>query len=43
MARQGRKQQARLNARIKGYTTTIAGDANRQTQFTKPGSNKKSH
>ncbi len=40
---QGRKQKAKLEARQRGYTKTIASDSSRSTQFTKPGSNKKSH
>jgi len=41
MAKKGRKQQARLTARIKGYEKTLAGDSSRSTQMTRPGSNKK--
>lgn len=41
MARQGKKQAVRLAARVKGYDQVVSADANRKTQFTKPGSNKK--
>lgn len=40
--KQGKKQKARLEARKTGYKKTIASDASKSSQFTEPGSNKKS-
>lgn len=41
--RKGKKQKAKLQARINSYNKTITGDSTRITQFTAPGSLKKSH
>lgn len=40
--RKGKKQAARLAARVKSYEKIVASDSSRAAQYTKPGSNKKS-
>ena len=41
--KQGKKNAKKLADRKASYKTTIAGDSAKTTQFTEPGSNKKSH
>lgn len=43
MPRQGKKKLARLEARQKEYDTMVSFNADRKSQFVRPGSNKKSH